>query len=102
MLCVTCSSQHALALFTSETLLSALLSCGWGCSLFSMLPVELTQTVLELPVEDRLELARRLVESVVLPAMLNEAVTEGIRRIEDVAAGRTAGLTEEQFRSALQ
>lgn len=51
--------------------------------------------------EDRLELARRLVESVVLPAELNEAVTEGIRRIEDVAAGRTAGLTEEQFRAAL-
>jgi len=67
-----------------------------------MLPVELTQTVLDLPVEDRLELARRLVESVVWPASLNAAVAEGIRRIEDVAAGRTAGLTEEQFRSALQ
>lgn len=58
--------------------------------------------MLELPVEDRLELARRLVESVVCPAPLNEAVAEGIRRIEDVAAGRTAALTEEQFRAALQ
>jgi putative addiction module component (TIGR02574 family) len=61
-----------------------------------------SRTVLELPVEDRLELARRLVESVVWPAALNEAVTEGMRRIEDVAAGRATGLTEEQFRAALQ
>jgi putative addiction module component (TIGR02574 family) len=67
-----------------------------------MLPADITRTVLELPVEDRLELARRLVESVVSPSVLNEAVAEGIRRIEDVAAGRTAGLTEEQLRAALQ
>lgn len=57
---------------------------------------------MDLSIEDRLELARRLVESVVTPAALNEAVAEGIRRIEDVAAGRTSGLTEEQFRSALR
>ncbi len=67
-----------------------------------MLPADITKTVLDLPAEDRLELARRLVESVVTPAALNEAVAEGIRRIEDVAAGRTAGLSEEQFRSALR
>ena len=67
-----------------------------------MVPADLTQTVLDLPVEDRLELARRLVESVVSPAGLTEAVAEGIRRIEDVAAGRVTGLTEEQFRAALQ
>jgi putative addiction module component (TIGR02574 family) len=58
--------------------------------------------VLDLPVEDRLELARRLVESVVYPAQLNDAVAEGIRRIEAVAAGRVAGMTEEQFRAALK
>lgn len=67
-----------------------------------MVPDDITKTVLDLPAEDRLELARRLVESVVTPAALNEAVVEGIRRIEDVAAGRTAGLSEEQFRSALR
>ncbi len=67
-----------------------------------MVTSELTRTMLELPVEERLELARRLVESVVWPAPLNEAVAEGIRRIEAVAAGQTAGLTEEQFRAALQ
>ncbi len=67
-----------------------------------MIPGDIAQTALDLSVEDRLELARRLVESVVTPAALNEAVAEGIRRIEDVATGRTSGLTEEQFRSALR
>ena len=67
-----------------------------------MLSADVTKIVLDLPVEERLELARRLVESVVWPASLNAAVAEGIRRIEDVAAGRTPGLTEEQFGSALQ
>ena len=66
-----------------------------------MVPANIAQSALELPVEDRLELARRLVESVVTPAALSEAVAEAIRRIEDVASGRTAGLTEEQFRSAV-
>jgi hypothetical protein len=55
----------------------------------------------ELPPEERLELARRLVESVVAPEPLNEAVLEGIRRIEDIATGRTKGLTEKQYRAAL-
>jgi putative addiction module component (TIGR02574 family) len=67
-----------------------------------MLTAELSRTALELPTEDRLELARRLVESVVVPAPLNAAVNEGIRRIEDVASGRVTGLTEEQFRAAVE
>ncbi len=67
-----------------------------------MLPDDLTRTVLDLPVEERLELARRLVESVVWPATLSAAVTEGIRRIEEVAAGRVTPLTEEEFRAAIQ
>ena len=33
-----------------------------------MIPAELTQKMLKLPVEDRLELARQLMESVVSPA----------------------------------
>lgn len=67
-----------------------------------MLATELSHAALELPPEERLELARRLVESVVEPAPLKEAVTEGIRRIEDIAAGRVEGLTEEQYRAALR
>jgi putative addiction module component (TIGR02574 family) len=66
-----------------------------------MLTTELSRTALSLPPEERLELARRLVESVVEPATLTEAVREGIKRIEDVATGRVAGLTEEQYRAAM-
>ena len=58
--------------------------------------------VLELPPDERLELARRLVESVVAPATLNEGIKEGIRRIEDIATGRVRGLTEEEYRAALE
>jgi putative addiction module component (TIGR02574 family) len=66
-----------------------------------MVSADLAKVAFELPPEERLELARRLVESVVTPEPLNEAINEGIRRIEDVAAGRVAGLTEEQYRAAL-
>ena len=61
-----------------------------------MSSADLSRAALELPPDERLELARRLVESVIEPASLNEAVAEGIRRIEDVATGRVQGLTEEQ------
>ena len=67
-----------------------------------MVSAELSRVALELPPEERLELARRLVESVVTPASLNAAVTEGIRRIEDIATGRVVGLTEEEYRAALK
>ena len=66
-----------------------------------MLNTELSRTALQLSPSDRLELARRLLESVVEPAPLNAEVKEGIRRIEDVASGRVAGITEEQYRAAL-
>lgn len=66
-----------------------------------MVSTELSKLAFELPPEERLELARRLVESVVAPDSLNEAIQEGIRRIEDVATGRVKGLTEAEYRAAL-
>ena len=66
-----------------------------------MIDRDLSHTALALPPAERLELARRLVESVVAPQPLSDAVTEGIRRIEDVATGRVVGLTEEEYRAAL-
>lgn len=67
-----------------------------------MVTSEIAKQVLDLPVEDRLDLARQLVESVVTPASQADKVKEGIQRIEDIATGRVVGLTEEQFRSALK
>ncbi|MFO1514073.1 MAG: addiction module protein [Verrucomicrobiota bacterium] len=67
-----------------------------------MISADLTKTAFDLPPDERLELARRLVESVVAPDSLTAALTEGIRRIEDVATGRVKGLTEDEYRAALQ
>ena len=67
-----------------------------------MLSTELTRTALALSIEDRLELARRLLESVAAPTPLNDAVAQGIQRIEDVASGKVKGLDEKEFRAALR
>ncbi len=67
-----------------------------------MLSPDPSRTLLELPVEERLELARRLIESLAWPAELNPACAEGIRRIEEIACGQIEGLTEEQFRDVLK
>jgi hypothetical protein len=72
------------------------------CNIAVMGSADLTRIALELPPEDRLDLARRLVESVVAPDSLDAAITEGIRRVEDIATGRVKGLTEEEYRAALQ
>ncbi len=57
---------------------------------------------LELLPEERLELARRLIESVVVPAPLNQALSEGILRIRDLATGRVKGVSEEEFLATLK
>jgi len=67
-----------------------------------MVSTDVVKLAFDLPPEERLELARRLVESVVAPDSVTEALAEGIRRIEDVATGRVKGLTEEEYRAALQ
>jgi putative addiction module component (TIGR02574 family) len=67
-----------------------------------MVSADVAKIAFELPPEERLELARRLVESVVAPDSLTSVIAEGIRRIEDVATGRIKGLTEEEYRAALR
>ena len=61
---------------------------------------DLSRLALQLSPEERLELARRLVESVVAPEPLNTEFADGIRRIEEIASGRVKGLTEEEYRRA--
>jgi len=67
-----------------------------------MSAAELSMDALELPPEERLELARRLVESVMVPLPLSDAMKEGIRRIKDMATGRVKPLTEEEYQAALE
>ena len=73
-----------------------------GATLYRMLSADLINTALALPVDDQLELVRRLVESAALPFPLSDDFVEGIRRVEAVAAGQATGLTEDEFRAALQ
>ena len=54
----------------------------------------------DLPPEERLELARRLVESVIAPASLDSAIEESIRRVEDVFSGKVKPLTEAELRGS--
>ena len=56
-----------------------------------MVAADIVKIAFELPPEERLELARRLVESVVAPASLTTTVADGIRRIEEVATRRVRG-----------
>jgi hypothetical protein len=70
-------------------------------SFLAMSGAEITNMAFELPAEERLELARRLVESVVTPASLDLAVEQGIRRIEDVLSGKVRGISESELRAAL-
>jgi hypothetical protein len=63
---------------------------------------ELTAAVFALPEHERLELARRIVESVATERRLGELVVDGVRRIEDVVAGRERGLSEEEYRRAIE
>ena len=86
------SSGSALIWFCSQWLLALY---SWRSNVSTMLTNEISSAALELSPEDRLELARRLVESVVEPATLKQAVVDGIWRIEDVASGKVAWLTEE-------
>ncbi len=67
-----------------------------------MIPTEVAQTALALPEAERLELARRLVESVAVEGEADALAVEGVRRIEEVVCGKVIPLTEEQFRDALE
>ena len=66
-----------------------------------MIPNQITESVLALPESDRLDLARRIVESVATERRISELVSDGVRRIEDVITGKVRGLSEEEHRRAL-
>ena len=63
---------------------------------------EIADAVMELPEKERLELARRIVASVAAEQEVARAIREAVRGIEDVVTGKVRGLTEAEFRDALQ
>jgi hypothetical protein len=61
---------------------------------------DLTEAVMELPQQERLELARLIVAS--LAPEEEENMGEAVQRIEDMASGKVRGLSEAEFREALK
>lgn len=66
-----------------------------------MITNEITNSLLALPEEDRIELARRLVGSVSAEHKLNLEIADGVRRIEDVFTGKVQGISEDEYRRIL-
>ncbi len=63
---------------------------------------EITEAVMELPEEDRLELARRIVASVAAEQQTAGVMAHAVQGIEDMVAGEVRGLSEAEFRDALR
>jgi len=63
---------------------------------------EIAEAVMELPEEDRLELARRIVADLAAQREISSAIARAVEGIEDVVAGRVRGLSEAEFRDALK
>lgn len=67
-----------------------------------MIPTQVSESALSLPEQDRLALARLLIESVSSERRVVELIEQGVQRMEDVVLGRVVPLSEEEFRAALQ
>ena len=63
---------------------------------------DIAKTVMELPETERLELARRIVASVVVEQEISGKIAQAVQGIEDVVTGKVAGLSEVEFRNALK
>jgi hypothetical protein len=63
---------------------------------------EIAEAVMELSETDRLELARRIVDSVVADQQGAAEVARAVQGIEDVLTGKVRGLNEGEFRRALE
>jgi hypothetical protein len=63
---------------------------------------EIAEAVMGLPENDRLELARRIVESVISEQQSAGEVARAVRGIEDILTGKVRGLNEAEFQRALE
>jgi hypothetical protein len=63
---------------------------------------QLTKAVMDLPEEERLELARRIVASIGAEQEICGHIIDAVRGIEDVVTGKVRGLSEAEFRDALR
>jgi len=57
---------------------------------------------MELPERDRLALARRIVASIASEREVSGQIAKAVPGMEDIATGQIRGLTEAEFRDALE
>jgi hypothetical protein len=62
---------------------------------------EIAEVVMEWPEKERLELARRIIASIVVEREVSATVAESVHGIEDVITGKVRGLSEAEFKEAL-
>jgi len=63
---------------------------------------DIAEAVMELPEKERLELARRIVASIVAEKEASPEILQAVPGIEDVVTGKVRGLSEAEFRDALK
>jgi hypothetical protein len=63
---------------------------------------EIAEGVLELSETERLDLARLIIASVAVEREKAVEIENAVRGIEDILTGKVRGLTEAEFRAALQ
>ena len=63
---------------------------------------DIAEAVMELPERERLDLARRIVASIIADQESSEAIAQAVQGIEDVVTGKVRGLSEAEFRDALR
>ena len=63
---------------------------------------EIAEAAMELPETERLDLARRIVASVGEEHETLPEVASAIQGLEDIVTGKVRGLSEAEFRNALQ
>ncbi len=63
---------------------------------------EIAEAVMELSEAERLDLARRIVASVVAEQQSATEIARAVQGIEDVLTGRVCGLSETEFQRALE
>lgn len=62
---------------------------------------EITAAVMDLPEQERLEVARKAIATVA-QREVDKAIAAAIPGMEDVVTGKVKGLSEEEFRDALR
>jgi hypothetical protein len=63
---------------------------------------QINDAVMQLPENEQLDLARRIVASIVTERDASGTIAEAVQGIEDIVTGKLAALNETEFRNALK